>query len=113
MARASRVAAMVAACLSFAAPASAPPAPFSYLDLRLQAGAIDASLVIHVYDLAHDLKIDQADRLLDPAFAREQIKTIAALIGQRMVLVAGGPALSPGWGGRPGVGRRRAGGGDR
>ena len=41
------------------------PVPFSYIDLRLQAGAIEGTLVAHNFDVAHDLNIDPPERLLD------------------------------------------------
>ncbi len=91
------VTAIVACCLLSVAPLSAHPVPFSYLDLRLQPGAIDASIVIHIFDLGHDLKLDPADRLLDPGVAREQVRTIGALITQRLTITADGRALSADW----------------
>ena len=50
-----------------ALPAAAHPVPFSYLDVRLQPSAIDVSLTVHIYDLAHDLQISPMERLLDAA----------------------------------------------
>jgi hydrogenase/urease accessory protein HupE len=47
--------------LAIVSPASAHPVPFSYLDIRITAGApggaggIDATLVAHVTDLAHEI----------------------------------------------------------
>ena len=52
--------------LSMASPASAHPIPFSYLDLRLRPDGIDGTLVAHIYDVAHDLRIEPMERLLDP-----------------------------------------------
>jgi len=43
------------AWLAVASPASAHPVPFSYLDVRVTAGAIDATLVAHVADLSHEI----------------------------------------------------------
>ena len=39
-------------------PAAAHPAPFSYLDVRLRAGAVDVSVVIHAFDVAHELRVE-------------------------------------------------------
>jgi hydrogenase/urease accessory protein HupE len=50
-----RCALAAAAWLLAASPASAHPVPFSYLDVRVEQGAIDVTLVAHVFDLAHDL----------------------------------------------------------
>jgi len=80
-----------------AAPAEAHPVPFSYLDLHLTRAAIDATLVIHIFDLGHDLGIEPADRLLDPALVRTEMAAIAALIGSRLAIGADGRALSGSW----------------
>ena len=47
--------------------------PFSYLDLRLQPDAIEGSLVVHIFDAAHDLNIEPVERLLDPAVAAQHV----------------------------------------
>jgi hydrogenase/urease accessory protein HupE len=77
--------------------ASSHPAPFSYLDLQIGDNGIDASLVIHVIDAAHELGITSAERLLDPAFAAANRDRITAFITQRLVLRADAP-LSFEWG---------------
>ena len=63
-----------------AEPAAAHPVPFSYVDLRLHPGALEGSLVVHILDVAHDLNLPAADRLLDPAFAAQQADAIAKLL---------------------------------
>ena len=49
------------ALLLCAAPASAHPAPFSYLDLHLNANGVSGTLVVHDLDAAHDLGVANAD----------------------------------------------------
>jgi hydrogenase/urease accessory protein HupE len=90
---------LCALCLLVGAPATAfaHPAPFSYIDLRLQRDAIDGIVVAHIFDVAHDLNIDDAARLLDPAFARQQSRAFAALIGARLAVGADGRVLEPQW----------------
>jgi hydrogenase/urease accessory protein HupE len=51
---------------ALARPAAAHPAPFSYLDIVFRNGNIDGTLVVHVIDIAHELKIDPPAKLLDP-----------------------------------------------
>ena len=63
--------AVLLAALAGVRGAEAHPVPFSYLDLRLKAGVLEGSVTLHVFDLAHDLDIQPAERLLDPAFAVE------------------------------------------
>ena len=87
---------IVAACL-LARPAAAHPVPFSYLDLRLQPNAIEGTLVAHIFDLAHDLHIEPAERLLDPAVAAQQSAAIARLFGGRLTVAANGVTLAPQW----------------
>ena len=71
--------------------------PFSYVDLRLQADVIDGGVVAHIFDLAHDLDITPAERLLDPAFASQRAQAIAALFANRLTVSADGRILAPQW----------------
>jgi hydrogenase/urease accessory protein HupE len=89
--------AILAACVLFATRASAHPVPFSYLDLRIQGDAIDGVLVVHMFDLAHDLNVAQAEQLLDPATAARESARIAQLLGPRFQVAADGTVLTPRW----------------
>ena len=83
-----------------AAPAEAHPVPFSYLDLHIDGpdGArLDGTLVLHVFDLAHDLQIDAPDRLLDPTLVRARFPAIETMLGARFRLSADGRTLTPSW----------------
>ena len=73
------------------------PVPFSYLDLRLQSGAIDGSLAVHILDVAHDLAIAPADRLLEPAFATRQLDGLTKLLNHRLRSLLDGHAASVQW----------------
>src|SRR5689334_15086370 len=53
---------LVAAVVLVAARADAHPVPFSFLDLHVERDAIDATLVAHIFDLAHDLNVDPPER---------------------------------------------------
>jgi len=76
-----------------AATAAAHPAPFSYLDLHLDANGVTGTLVVHDLDAAHDLGVANADSLLDPATAARYRDALVALLGPRLGLVLdGGPA---------------------
>ena len=89
--------ALFSAGLLHALPASAHPVPFSYLDVHLRSQAIESTLVLHIIDVAHDLGIEPADRLLDPAFAKSQTEEIADLVARRLALVADGRRLATSW----------------
>jgi hydrogenase/urease accessory protein HupE len=78
--------------LAFAAPASAHPAPFSYLDVGLASGSLNITVVAHSFDLAHDLSIEPAERLLEPAFVASQTRGLVSLLQSRFqVQVDGRP----------------------
>lgn len=86
------------AVLALAAPASGHPVPFTYLDLRVQPGAIEGTLVAHIIDIAHDLQIAPPEQLLDPAVASGRSRAFAALMNGRLQLLADGRLLTPDWG---------------
>jgi hydrogenase/urease accessory protein HupE len=76
-------------------PANAHPVPFSYLDLRLEASAVELTLVAHAYDLAHDLGLntDAPDQLLTAQMLETQRQAIADLVAGRLEVAANGRAL--------------------
>lgn len=73
------------------------PVPFSFVDLRLQPTSVEGTLVVHMFDLAHDLNIDQAERLLDPKVAAQESATIVALLSPRLTVRVNGQTLVPQW----------------
>src|SRR6516165_6194697 len=89
---------LVIALVAIARPAQAHPVPFSYLDVQLQKSSIDVSLVAHIFDLAHDLQVTPADRLLDPAVVAERDASMRAMLAPRLELSADGHVLTPEWG---------------
>jgi hydrogenase/urease accessory protein HupE len=89
---------IVFALVTLARPAAAHQVPFSYVDAKVQADAIDVTVVVHVVDVAHELRIDPPERLLDPAVLTTHSNAIAALLGSRLLLTADGRALAnPAW----------------
>jgi hydrogenase/urease accessory protein HupE len=84
--------------LAAAAPAFAHPVPFSYLDIQLQPASVDVSLVAHIYDLGHDMKIAPIEQLLDPALVEQREKALQAMLSPRLELSADGRVLTPEWG---------------
>lgn len=74
----------------WATPASTHPAPFSYLDLRLDASGLSGTLTVHDLDAAYELRLDDADSLLDPVVARRHGPALAALLQTRLRLVLDG-----------------------
>jgi hydrogenase/urease accessory protein HupE len=89
---------MVFAVLIVARAAFAHPVPFSYLDVQLQRASIDVSLVIHSFDLAHDLQVTPVERVLEPSVVAERETAIRAMLAPRLQLSADGRVLTPEWG---------------
>ena len=93
-----RIASLALACALLASHAFAHPAPFSYLDLYLDAGGARGTLVVHDLDAAHDLGIAAADSLLDPAEAARRRDALVALLAPRLALTFDGQPARIAWG---------------
>ncbi len=89
---------VAALCLLAGREAMAHPAPFSYLDLHLDAAGVSGTLVVHDLDAAHDLGVANADSLLDPAVASRHRDALAALLAPRLGLTFDGQPVSVTWG---------------
>jgi hydrogenase/urease accessory protein HupE len=76
-----------------ALPADAHPIPFSYVDVRLEGSAINLTLVVHDFDLAHDLGLATPERLLDPASLDSYAAAIVKLLEGRLTVEADGRVL--------------------
>lgn len=83
--------------------AEAHPAPFSYLDVRLDSGGNNAgltgTLVLHVVDVAHELGMTAAEPLLDASAAHEAFPRITAFLRDRLSFDADGRPLTVVWDG--------------
>jgi hydrogenase/urease accessory protein HupE len=88
--------------------ADAHPVPFSFVDLRVQPTSIDGTLVVHMFDLAHDLNIDQPERLLDPTVAAQESAAIVALLSPRLTVRVNGQTLTPQWSGAEPIAERQS-----
>jgi hydrogenase/urease accessory protein HupE len=80
--------------LATAAPAAAHPAPFSYVDVSLGDRSVDVTVVAHVFDLAHDLEMDDPEDLLDAGVVAKRADALTALLSPRFEIAADGRALS-------------------
>lgn len=74
------------------------PAPFSYLDLHLDAAGVSGTLVVHDLDAAHDLGIGTAESLMDPAVAIKYRDALVALLAPRLSLQFDGRNVEIAWG---------------
>jgi hydrogenase/urease accessory protein HupE len=74
--------------------ATAHPVPFSYLDIRIADRVIGVGITAHIVDVAHDLGIEPADRLLDAAFVKERNDAATALLRERLRLTSNGRGVA-------------------
>jgi hydrogenase/urease accessory protein HupE len=87
----------VGVLLAWAGVAAAHPAPFSYLDLMLDAQGARGSVVLHDFDVAHELGIDPPDQLLNPTIAARHRARVEALAAERLRLTMNGEARVLRW----------------
>lgn len=96
--RRSGVVLALAGLLFLPAAAVAHPAPFSYVDLLVDAGGLKGTLVVHDLDAAHELGVANADSLLDPAEAARRRDALVAMLGPRLSLTLDGRPATITWG---------------
>jgi len=89
---------LAAAALCCAPGVEAHPAPFSYLDLSLDAQGVQGALVVHDFDAAHELGLAGPEPLLDQEAARAAGARLAAQLGERLHIRLDGEEVSPRWG---------------
>ena len=63
----------------------------------MQADAIEGTLIVHDFDIAHDLNLAPPERLLDPAVVSRYSEAIIRLIAGRIEIAADGRVLKPEW----------------
>jgi hydrogenase/urease accessory protein HupE len=83
--------------LALARPLGAHPIPFSYLDLRLQTASIEGTLIVHDFDVAHELNLQPVERLLDPGVVGQHADAIVRIIAHRLALMADGRPIDLRW----------------
>ncbi len=92
--RLARAAAVVVFFGALASVAAAHPAPFSFLDLRLDAGRVTGTLTVHDLDAVHELGLPDSAALVDPALAARHGAALGRLLGARLRLFADGRPLA-------------------
>lgn len=78
-----------------AAPASAHPAPFTYLDIRVDDRVLEISLIAHAFDVAHDTGLAQPDQLMQDPELHTRGQRFAQLLPQRLSLSVDGRTVTP------------------
>jgi len=92
--RSIRAVALLLCVLAMARDVHAHPAPFSYLDIRLVSSGLEGSLVLHDFDVAHELNLAVPEALLDAATLRQQAAAITALVQARLIMNGDGRNLA-------------------
>ncbi len=87
---------LVLACI--ASPAAAHPAPFSFIELHVEAGDPHGSLTIHDYDVVQTLHLDADANLRDPTLLESIRGELIAQIDARLQLSMDGRRVAPQWG---------------
>lgn len=93
-----RLGILLIALLAFAAPLSAHPVPFSYLDIRVGASGVEGTLTVHVFDAAHDLGVDPPGQLLDGAVAAQKAGFLEQMLAGRLRFLSDDRPLRIAWG---------------
>jgi HupE/UreJ protein len=84
---------LIAFVLSSPPPATAHPAPFSYLDVRLSPSPVTGTLTLHDFDVAHELGIADPDTLDDASVVARHAAALAALVRARIVMEGDGKPI--------------------
>ena len=87
----------VATVLLIARPALAHPAPFSFLDMRIGSTALDLTLVVHVFDIGHDVGAEPPEQLLDANVLASKAAAIDAVVTPRVHLLLDGAPTPIRW----------------
>ena len=73
--------------------AGAHPVPFSYIDIRPEPGLLEVTIVVHTFDLAHDLNVQPPETLLSQDTLKVQSGAVATLLRDRLRIVADGAEM--------------------
>jgi hydrogenase/urease accessory protein HupE len=91
--------ALALALLVFPSRAIAHPVPFSYVDIRLERDALEVTVVMHVFDVAHELNVEPPEALLDGDAARARADTIQRIVLSRLSFSIDGQRVDVEWSG--------------
>jgi hydrogenase/urease accessory protein HupE len=77
--------------------AAAHPAPWSYVDVRIDGATLDVTLTIHVYDLAHEFSVPDAEGLLSASALAAHADRAVALLRDRFAIELNGRRVDGVW----------------
>jgi hydrogenase/urease accessory protein HupE len=76
---------------------SAHPVPFSYVDISIEPDTINLTLVVHIFDAAHELGVNPPELLFDPSVLGPQGSKLVALLQSRLRIAVDGWLTSGTW----------------
>jgi hypothetical protein len=88
-----RAALVMLLCVSASVPILGHPAPFSYLDVHLDADGLSGRLVLHDLDIAHELNLDDPARLADAAYVEQLSTALSSLLSPRLRFAVDGRTI--------------------
>jgi hydrogenase/urease accessory protein HupE len=74
------------------------PAPFSFVDVRIEGTTVSFEAVVHAFDVAYELGIQPPNRVLEPGGLGARGAQLGALLTERLVVaIDGAPLEMGGW----------------
>ena len=70
------------------------PAPFSYVDIETTRDGLNVSIVMHAFDVAHDLQLTSEERVFDADFVQTRGQQLTRLVLSRFSILADGRTLN-------------------
>ena len=69
------------------------PAPFSFVDLRIEGTRVDLQVVVHAFDVAYELGVQPPNRVLEPGGLGSRADRLGALVDERLAVTVDGRRL--------------------
>ena len=69
------------------------PAPFSFVDLRIEGTRVDLQVVVHAFDVAYELGVQPPNRVFEPGGLGSRSDRLVALLDERLAVTVDGRRL--------------------
>lgn len=66
------------------------PAPFSFVDLRIEGTRVDLEVVVHAFDVAYELGVQPPNRVFEPGGLGSRSDRLVALLDERLAVTVDG-----------------------